>query len=167
MTDDDAVHPLIAEAAKKAQVCWVATDDSPAKSLWCLNIDGVLAVVCGPGEQHDPGLSAADACRVTLRGDHNGRILTFEATIDQVTPGDDRWDEVASALSAKRLNSGAGDTVARWAAECSVYRLVPSPTPPTAGAELPDASLAAVREPSTAARATRRPFRLHKVRGRR
>ncbi|MGH8876006.1 MAG: hypothetical protein ACRD0P_01470, partial [Stackebrandtia sp.] len=126
-----------------------------------------LYVVCGPGEQDDPGLSGASTCEVTLRGDHLGRIVDFRASVSRVAPGGEDWDEIATALAAKRLNSAGDDTVGRWARECALYRLTPGLVPPRSGTGLPSGDLAAVPIPSKAARPTRKPFRLHKVKPKR
>ncbi|GAA4922503.1 hypothetical protein LX16_5007 [Stackebrandtia albiflava] len=163
MTDAQSTPAaLIVEAVKRAAVAWVAAGDTET-ALWCLWIDDALYVVCGPGEQDDPGLDGADTAGVRLRGDHGGRIVGFTADVTRVDPAAPEWEGVATALAAKRLNAPAGDTVARWAAECAVYRLAPHPVPDQAGATLPEGSLAAVPRPSPAARPTRKPFRLHRV----
>lgn len=172
MTDeanpDPVLHVLTAEAAKKAQIAWVAVGAKPAACLWCLWIEDAVYLVCGPGEQDDPGLADAGECRVTLRGDHNGRIVDFTATVERVTPDAEGWADTAAALSAKRLNSVAGDTIERWGRECAIYRLAPEPEkPPVSGAALPSGSLAATVVESPAARPTRKPFRLHRVKPRR
>lgn len=162
MTDEASLNPAIAEAAKKAQIAWVAVGSAPASCLWCLWIDEALYLVCGPGEQSDPGLADASECRVTLRGDHNGRIVDFTAAVTRITPETEAWVDTAAALSTKRLNAGAGDTADRWARDCALYRLTPGPDART-GTALPADSLAAPVVESPAARPTRKPFRLHKV----
>ncbi|ADD40424.1 hypothetical protein [Stackebrandtia nassauensis] len=167
VTPNPAPHPLTTEAAKKAQIAWIGVGSAPAACLWCLWIDDALHLVCGPGEQPDPGLDTADECHVTLRGDHNGRIVDFTATVARLDPADDSWSETATALAAKRLNATDGDTVERWRTECALYRLAPKPDEaPLSGAALPSASLAATVVPSPAARPTRKPFRLHRVKRR-
>lgn len=158
------LNPVIAEAVKKAQIAWVTTGSAPAACVWCLWADEALLLVCGPGEQPDPGLAEATSCRVTMRGDHNGRIVDFTATVRRLRPDDEAWAETAGALAAKRLNATGGDTVERWGRDCALYRLVPdTETPPTTGAALPSDDLAATVVDSPAARPTRKPFRLHKV----
>ncbi|MGH8792861.1 MAG: hypothetical protein ACRDXX_09470, partial [Stackebrandtia sp.] len=123
--------------------------------------------VCGPGEQPDPGLAGAQECRVALRGDHGGRIVGFVASVSPVDPATARWEEVAATLAGKRLNAPPGDTAARWATECVVYRLAPRDAAPESGASLPSTSLAAPPVPSEATRVPRKPFRLHRVKKRR
>lgn len=167
MSDPDiSIDPLITEAAKKAAITWVAVSGGPAKALWCTWLEDAICVVCGPGEQSDPGLAGAEECQVTLRGDHNGRIVTFTAAVVAVEPDSSDWDPVATGLAAKRLNATGGDTVARWATGNALYRLVPTAAKPQSGSGLPDGSLAAPVEPSSAARPTRKPFRLHRVKKR-
>jgi hypothetical protein len=156
------VDAVVAEAMKKAAVAWVTVGDQPAVGLWCLPLGDALYVVSGPGEQSAPGLADAAGATVGLRGDHGGRITTFPAAVTRVVPDTDEWTEVAPQLAGKRLNASgtAADLAARWAAECVVSRLAP------AGASLPpgDGSEAAPPRPTPAARTTRKPFRLHRVR---
>ncbi|MDQ7906777.1 hypothetical protein RB614_19865 [Phytohabitans sp. ZYX-F-186] len=155
--------PLVSEALKKAAVAWVSVDGGPALALWCLPIDDALYVVSGPGEQAAPGLAYADEARVSLRGDHGGRIVTWSAEVTRIDPRSEEWTAVVPQLAGKRLNApGSATALAeRWAAECSVNRLAPAGDPEPPG----DASEAAPPRESPAARPARRPFRLHRVRG--
>ncbi|MEU1685479.1 hypothetical protein [Micromonospora sp. NPDC005707] len=160
--------PLVDEAMKKAAVCWVSVDGGPAYGLWCLPLEGALLVVSGPGEQSAPGLADAGTAEVTLRGDHGGRIVTWPARVTRLRPGSEEWETAAPLVAAKRLNAPgpSADLVARWAAEgCALQRLSPAGTA-VAGADLPAGSLAEQPRETTAVRATRKPFRLHKVRRR-
>ncbi len=166
--DNRATTPLVDEAVKKAAVCWVSVGGGPAYALWCLPLDGALLVVTGPGEQSAPGLPDADAAEVTLRGDHGGRIVTWPARVTRLRPGTEEWQTAAPLVAAKRLNASgpAADLVNRWAAEgCAVNRLAPAGSP-VAGADLPADSLAEPPREAPVVRATRKPFRLHKVRRR-
>lgn len=157
-------HPLVDEVMKKAPIAWLTVGDAPAYGVWCLGVDGSLYVVSGPGEQPAPGLSAAEAATVSVRGDHGGRIVTWPVAVTRVHPRTDEWDAVAPQLAAKRLNaSGTAEAlVARWAAECAVSRLAPAGEPLPPG----DESGAAPPVPTPAANRTRKPFRLHRVRQR-
>lgn len=138
------VHPLVAEALKKAAVAWVTVGDRPARALWCHATDDALWVVTGPGEQDAPGLEWASEALVTLRGDHGGRIVTWPAAVTRVDPGSGEWAQAVPQLAGKRLNAstGAETLVARWAAECAVNKLSPVGNPVEAGSTLPDGSLA-------------------------
>jgi hypothetical protein len=159
-------QPLIEEALKKAAIAWLSVGGGPARAVWCMPAQGALWVVSGPGEQEIPGLAAADRARVTLRGDHGGRIVTFAAEVSRLTPSGDEWAELAPQLAGKRLNA-SGDSealVARWAAECAVHRLEPTDEVPAAGSTLPDGTLAEPPRQTPARRRTRAPFRLHRVR---
>ncbi|MFV2017619.1 hypothetical protein [Micromonospora sp. LOL_023] len=160
--------PLVEEAVKKASVAWVSVDGAPARALWCLPVDGVLYLIDGPGEQSAAGLAAGVPAAVTLRGDHGGRIVTWPATVTLVEPAGEQWESIAPQVAAKRLNApgSPADLVQRWSTECRLFRLAPADAPVTAGAALPDGSLAAPPRPTTATRPTRRPFRLHRVRRR-
>jgi hypothetical protein len=165
---DAARSPLLDEALKKTVVAWVSVDEAPAIALWCLHIDGALYIVSGPGEQSAPGLAGASAATVTLRGDHGGRIVTWPARVTRLMPGTEGWDAAAPLVAAKRLNARgpASEVVDRWAAGCALNRLAPADAPPVSGDALPDGSLAAPPRETPAARPTRRPFRLHRVRRR-
>ena len=160
-----AMHPLVSEAMKKAAIVWITVAEQPAYGVWCLWIDDALYVVSGAGEQPAAGLAQAGVVAVTARGDHGGRILTWRARNERVKPGTELWDAVVPQLAGKRLNGPGADEVARrWATQCVVSRLVPTGETVEAGTTLPDGSLAAPPLPSPAVRATRRPFRLHRVR---
>jgi hypothetical protein len=167
---------IIDEAARKAAVAWVTVPGRQAVALWCLPQEdadapaphGRLYVVCGPGEQAAPGLEHTATATVTLRGDHGGRIVTWPAQVRRVSPGSDEWATVAPALAGKRLNAPvpAEALVARWADECLVHCLVPAGESVEAGPTLPDSALAEPPREAAVVRATRRPFRLHRVRRR-
>ncbi|MCW3842083.1 hypothetical protein ONA70_18450 [Micromonospora yasonensis] len=166
--DERITTPLVDEAVKKAAVCWVSVGGGPAYALWCLPLDGALLVVSGPGEQSAPGLADAATAEVTLRGDHGGRIVTWPARVSRLRPGTEEWDTAAPLVATKRLNAPgtAADLVGRWAAEgCAVNRLALGGTP-VAGTDLPAESLAEPPRAAPVVRATRKPFRLHKVRRR-
>jgi hypothetical protein len=170
VTDDDtpAGMPLVDEAMKKAAVAWVSVSGGPALALWCAPLEGALFVVSGPGEQAAPGLADASEAQVTLRGDHGGRIVTWPARVSRVRPGTEEWGTMAPLVAGKRLNAPGptADLVARWAADgCAVNRLAPAGAP-VAGAGLPTDALTEVPRETPAVRATRKPFRLHRVRRR-
>jgi len=158
------MHPLVSEAMKKAAIAWIAIAEQPPYAVWCLWVDDALYVVSGPGEQPAPGLAHASSAAVTARGDHGGRIVTWSARVERLRPDTERWEAVVPQLAGKRLNStGAEQLAERWGRECVVSRLVPTDDEL---AELPDGSLAAPPPPTPAVQATRKPFRLHRVRKR-
>ena len=133
--------------------------------VWCLWVDGALFVVSGPGEQPAPGLAEAADATVIARGDHGGQIVRWQARVERVQPESETWASVVPQLAGKRLNSaGAAELTERWAKECVVSRLVATDEPPAAR---PEGSLAAPPRPTPAARQTRKPFRLHRVKKRR
>ena len=135
------MHPLIAEAMKKAAVVWLAVGDARAYPVWCLWSDGALYVVSGPGEQPAPGLARATTAMVHARGDHGGQIVAWAARVERVPPDSEQWSSVAPQLAAKRLNSAVtGELVSRWADTAVVSRLVPSSDRLI---DLPDGSLTA------------------------
>ena len=162
------MHPLVEEAMKKAAIAWVGVGGRPAVPIWCLWFEDALYAVGGPGEQPAPGLAGTFTATVTARGDHGGRIVTWPAQVRRVDPESSEWASVAPQLAGKRLNApaSADDLVARWARECAVHFLVPADAPVEAGSTLPDASQAEPPRETPVVRATRRPFRLHRVRRR-
>ena len=125
-------------------------------------------MVTGPGEQYAPGLAEASRATVRLRGDNGGLIVVSAMTVTRLLPGGDDWAAVAPQLAGKRLNaSGSADEiVARWVETgCAIVRLTPAGETPVAAPDLPTTSGAAPPRDTPARVETRRPFRLHKVRG--
>lgn len=158
---------VLEEAIKKAAIAWISVADGPAFALWCMPVETSLVVVSGPGEQAAPGLAEARAATVRLRGDHGGLIVLAEATVSRLVPGSDEWNEIAPQLAAKRLNASgtAEQVVARWAADgCALVRLAPAAETAIGGAGVPAESHAGPPRETPARVATRRPFRLHRVR---
>ncbi len=121
MTDLSA---LLSEAAKKSGLLWIDIPGDRSWPAWHVWLDDSAYVVTGPGEQTLPALPAE--VTVTFRSkDTGGRLVTVPAHASVVTPDDPRWDDATAALKASRLNAPAGDTVARWATEATVYALAP------------------------------------------
>jgi hypothetical protein len=115
---------LLAEAGKKSGLLWIDIPGDRAWPVWHAWLDGTAYVVTGPGEQRLPALPADLA--VTFKSkDTGGRLVTVPAHATMLTPEDERWEAATTALKTSRLNSPAGDTVARWAAEATVYALTP------------------------------------------
>jgi hypothetical protein len=162
--------PVVEEAIKKAAVAWVSVDGAAARALWCVPVDGALYLVSGIGEQQAPGLARSATAEVTLRGDHGGRIVTFIADVRRVQPGDDEWNAVAPQVGGKRLNA-SGPTeklLERWAMDCTLSCLTAADgAPAVTRPDLPDGSLAEPPRETAATTPVRKPFRLHKVRGKR
>lgn len=156
--------PLVAEAGKKASIGWFAVDAGPAYALWCLAQEDSLYLVTGPDEQELPGISEESIATVTLRGDHGGAVVSYQAMVVRVRPFTGDWEEIAPQLAGKRLNSSGptGQTVDRWARECAIWALMPASEP------LPrdDSGMRAEPRPTSAANITRKPFKLHRVRKR-
>jgi hypothetical protein len=118
---------LVEEAMRKAAVAWLEVAGRPAYAVWCLWLDDALCVVSGPDEQPAPGLDRAATARVSARGDHGGRIVSWSARVSRVRPGTQEWDTVVPQLAAKRLNGPpAAELAGRWARTAAVSRLAPS-----------------------------------------
>lgn len=162
------MHPLVAEAMKKAAIVWLRVDAAPAYPVWCLAVDDALYVVTGGGEQPAPGLAPGADLGVSARGDHGGRIVTWMVTVERVDPGSELWQTVAPQLAAKRLNSSgtAEAVVARWAEESAVFRLAPLGQIVDGHDRADAGSEAAPPLPTPAVRRTAKPFRLHRVKRR-
>ncbi|HEX2771213.1 MAG TPA: hypothetical protein VHN18_02135 [Micromonosporaceae bacterium] len=160
---------VVAEAIKKAAVAWVSAGGAPAVALWCVPFEGSLLLVTGTGEQPAPFLADAGTASVTMRGDHGGHIVSWPASVTRVKPDSEQWETAAPLVAGKRLNArgGTDQLVERWARECVLLRLAPSGPPTEAGDSLPHDPQADPPRPTPAARATRKPFRLHRVRRRR
>jgi hypothetical protein len=121
------MHPLVAEAMKKAAVAWLEVEGHDPYAVWCAWADGGLTVVSGPGEQPAPGLADAERAVVIARGDHGGAIVAWRAVVSRVDPASAQWPELVPALAAKRLNSEPAAPLAeRWAQSNVVSRLVPA-----------------------------------------
>jgi hypothetical protein len=111
---------------RKAAVAWLEVSGRPPYPVWCLWIDDSLYVVSGPDEQPAPGLARAAAVRVSARGDHGGRIVTWPARVSRLRPGSEQWATVVPQLAAKRLNGPPTlELVERWAGTAVVSRLTP------------------------------------------
>jgi hypothetical protein len=156
------MDPLVEEATRKAAVAWVAFD-GPAYAVWVLPFEGKLYVVSGPGEQNLPGAGEAAYATVSLRGDHGGRIVKFQAEVNEVRPNGTEWEAVAPQLAQKRLNATGTteEVVARWAGQCTLIAFTPREI------QAPDDnSEAAPPRPAIVVREARKPFRLHRVKKR-
>jgi hypothetical protein len=118
------LNALLAEAGKKSGMLWIDIPGDRARPAWHVWLDGTAYVVTGPGEQSLPVLPMDLA--VTFRGKASGgRLVTVRARAAAVTPEDERWEAATTALKASRLNAPAGDIIARWASEATVYALTP------------------------------------------
>jgi len=75
---------------------------------------------------------------VTFRSKSTGgRLVTVPAQATVVTAQDSRWEDVTTALKGSRLNAPAGDSIARWATDATIYALAPTGTPCRARQLLP------------------------------
>jgi hypothetical protein len=168
-TVDVQMHPLVAEAMKKAPLVWVEPDGHGSTPAWCVWHEGSAYVVSGPGEQPVPGLAGAARCQVVVRsGDTLARILRWTAAVTTVEPGTPEWDAIVPTLLPKRLNlADAENAPARWAAECRVSRLTPDGPPDEVGDTLPTASGAAAPPATPAATRVTVPYTIGRPRGRR
>jgi len=119
---------LLSEAGKKSGLLWIDVPGDRAWPAWHVWLDGTAYVVTGPDEQHLPWLPADLA--VTFRSKSTGgRLVTVPARASIIKPDDEHWEVATTALKASRLNAPAGDTIARWANEATIYALTPHGDP--------------------------------------
>lgn len=118
---------LFAEAAKTSGMLWVEDGDGRAWPVWHAWTNETIYVVSGPGEQELPWLPGD--VRLILRSKASGaRLLVVHASVDEITPDDDRWDDAVEALRKARLNA-VDDLAARWRSECSIRAFRPFGAP--------------------------------------
>ncbi|GHE04575.1 hypothetical protein [Streptomyces alanosinicus] len=159
MTSELLDRALIEEAAKKSGLIWVKGAGSPAaRALWHVWHEGAVCLVGdGPGEQPLEGLTGGGFAEVTVRSkDKGGRLVTFPATVAELTAGSAEWEAAVAELKGKRLNAPDGEQMpARWARECRVLRLAPAgsvvPLPSDSQADVPVTTPATTRRPVPAA----------------
>ncbi|WP_282796688.1 hypothetical protein [Streptomyces sp. CC224B] len=142
MTADTLLgRALVEEATKKSGLVWVR-GAGPDRALWHVWHDGAAHLVGdGPGEQPFPELADGATAVVTVRSkDKGGRLLSWTATVTELTPRSAAWEAAVAELKGKRLNAPDGERIAeRWAEQCRVLRLAPR----EADLEPPAGSLAA------------------------
>jgi hypothetical protein len=126
---------LIAELGKKTGVCWLRYDEPYApgsggrsRAAWHIWYDDALHLVAGGDEQPLPGIEEADRVEVTMRSkESGGRLVTWVGRVTVVSPTDEAWDDVTSALVSDRLNLEDLSTVKdAWAARSVVVRVDPT-----------------------------------------
>jgi hypothetical protein len=126
---------LIAELGKKTGVCWLRYDEpygpgsgGRSRAAWHIWYDDALHLVAGGDEQPLPGIEEADRVEVTMRSkESGGRLVTWVGRVAVVSPTDEAWDDVTSALVSDRLNLEDLSTVKdAWAARSVVVRVDPT-----------------------------------------
>ena len=119
---------LVAEAAKKSGLVWLADDGGRAHPAWHVWRESAVYVVHEGREQPLPWLRRASRVRVTVPSkDKGGRLVTWVATPVALDPGSPEWDAAVADLHAARLNPPDGEAQpARWARESLVTRLEPT-----------------------------------------
>lgn len=125
---------LVEEACKGSGLVWIGVGDAAPRPAWHVWSDGASYVVHSRDttttparEQVVPGLAGAEAADVSVRGDKQGRVITWRARVTHLTPGSPDWDEAVSLLRPKRLNEPDPDGVAqRWAQSCDICVLTPA-----------------------------------------
>lgn len=150
------VTALFAEAAAKSGLMWVQPPDDRAWPFWHAWADDTVYAVSGPGEQVLPWLPPE--VRLVLRSkDTGGRLLTVQATVEEIRPDHALWETATTALRAGRLNA-TDDSVTRWAHECTVRALRPFGSPVEAPGSYATTSGSAPVPPSEATTTHWRPW---------
>jgi hypothetical protein len=120
---------LVAEAARKSALVWLALPAWPApRAAWHVWCDGAVVVVHGGDEQDLPGLRDLAEVDLLLRSKDTGALLVrVPARVVPLAPGQERWETAVAALHAARQSAPDGeDQPARWAATSWVTRLEPA-----------------------------------------
>jgi hypothetical protein len=164
---------LVDEAMKKSSLVWIALPDgSRPRPAWHLWHGGAAYVLTGgEGEQPLPGLPEADRVTVITRSKDKGcRLVSWQASVEEVPSDGPEWEEVAPLLFKERLNARpqpgeevdegqSYSPVPRWARESYLMKLTPTGVYPESPGEYEE--YAVVRPvPNPAVNATRRPFML-------
>lgn len=133
---DPFTTALIAELGKKTGVCWLRYAEPGAPSAaeprthaaWHVWYDDALHLVAGGNEQELPGIADVDRVQVIMRSKENGgRLVAWVGSVSVVSPSDEAWDDVTSALVTDRLNLADLDKAKHeWANESVVVRVDPT-----------------------------------------
>jgi hypothetical protein len=130
--DDVLATTLVDAACKGSSLVWITVGAAPARPAWHEWSDGRSYVVHARDadaarEQVVPGLADADQVDVSVRGDKQGRVVTWRARVTHLDPGSAAWEEAVALLRPKRLNETDPDGVAeRWAQTCHICALEPT-----------------------------------------
>ena len=117
---------LVAEATRRSGVVWVSADGTDPRLVWHLWHDDALWLVGGGDEQDLPPLQDRAVVVVRSKASQSDRVVTWDAAVSRVEPGDPEWVAVVPLLAAERLNAvSATDLAERWAAGSTVLRLTP------------------------------------------
>lgn len=151
---------LVDAALKKTDLVWVGPDAGSARPVWHLWTDGALHLICGGGEQPAPVQPGGPAVVVVRSKDKEVRLVTFAASVEAVTAGDE-WERLAAQLLPKRLNLPDGDAaLQRWARESVLLRLRPQYPLLEGPGHYDTGSHAAVPPPTPAGTKVPRPWHL-------
>lgn len=154
---------LVAAAMKGSGLVWLGISRGAARPAWHV-WDGERAYVVharteDASEQLLPGLADADRVQVVVRGDKDGRVVTWNADVTHLPPGTPEWDDAVELLRPARLNERDPDTVpSRWADTCAIAVLAPDGTLAEAPGSYDDSGHAAPVPPSPATTVTAKPY---------
>lgn len=117
---------LVDAACKGSGLVWIAVAGHPGRPAWHEWADGRCYVVSSRDpadtrEQVVPGLPDAAQAEVSVRGDKQGRVVSWRAGVTHLIPDSPEWDAAVALLRPKRLNEPDPDGVAeRWAQSCDI-----------------------------------------------
>lgn len=128
VSSDELLRALVAEAAKKSRVCWLAWSGGSPRLVWHAWYDDALLVLAAEGEQPLPGLADAATAEVTFRSkDTGGRLVRWTGSVEVVDPDDPGWDAGAAALLGVRLNlPDPAAALATWRTGAAIVRVTPT-----------------------------------------
>lgn len=150
------VTALFAEAAGKSGMLWIDDGKGRTWPVWHGWAEGTVYVVSGVGEQDLPWLPGD--VKIILRSkDSGGRLLTVQASVEQVAPDSAEWATAVAALRKARLNA-MDDLETRWREECTVRAFHPFGAPVESPGSYAATSGAAPVLPSPATTAGWRPW---------
>lgn len=155
---------LVTEATKGSGLLWLGVGSAAPRPAWHAWSEGVAYVVHAredvpSAEQPVPGLGQADAVDVLVRGDRNGRVVTWRASVSHLSPGTPEWDDAVALLAPSRLNENDPPSVpATWAATCGIVRLTPTEELSEQPGRYDPSSHSAPPAPSPATTVTKKPY---------
>lgn len=123
---------LVATATKASGLLWLTIASAGARPAWHVWSDGAAYLVHAredveSKEQQLPGLGTADDVEVSVRGDKDGRVVTWRATVEHLEPGAASWDSAVELLRGSRLNeTDTAGLAQRWAQTCGIVVLRPT-----------------------------------------
>lgn len=129
MGDEVGRLALLDEAMKRSALVWLDVSGH-SRAVWHAWLDGRGYLLTGGGEQPDPGLENGQMVSVVVPSKDTRQLLvTFDAGVTRLLPGDEDWGAATAELVKARLNLvNAEGAASRWATDpgFTLYRLRPT-----------------------------------------